>query len=388
MFLRLISLFFWLLIRKRRFFKYDNATCHFIAPRRYTIKSLENYTKDLYKYKISSDKIDFIFWIEGSSDHVISGVKVKGYGENYTNLKKYLATQDPKKTIVSCTDDVYVILVVLLFKLLWGTKILYYNLSLLRANEIMIARNKRNLKYKLSSLIIRIVYKFADVITFTRIMSHEILYQSGEEAFLKFVTADHTIRGNINDLLERKNKIRKNSINPKSVALFTRFENMKRSEDAIEAYIKSVPYAENVPLFIYGGGSELESAKIKYKSNELLIFKDNIPQTKIIDKMMRSLFILAPHSGGVSIEAGIAERAVIAYGCNAMPEYIVDNFTGLLVDLNNATHFVECIDLLYKDQELRCSLGLNGLKFNMQRFSKTNMQRSYKQLTDKLEKIL
>ena len=41
--------------------------------------------------------------------------------------------------------------------------------------------------------------------------SERTVVEESEEAFLKFVTADHTIRGNINDLLERKNKIRKNN---------------------------------------------------------------------------------------------------------------------------------------------------------------------------------
>lgn len=219
-------------------------------------------------------------------------------------------------------------------------------------------------------------------------MSHEVLYQSGEDAFLKFVSADHTIRGSIEDLIERKVSLNKSEMkSSESVALFTRFENMKRSEDAIEAYIKSLPYSDNIPLYIYGGGSELELARLKYQNDQLLLFKGNIPQTDIISKMMESLFILAPHSGGVSIEAGIAERAVISYGCNAMPEYIIDNFTGLLVDLNDDHYFKECIDLLYKDKKLRNSLGLNGLQFNMQRFSKKNMRRSYKKLSDKLEKI-
>jgi glycosyltransferase involved in cell wall biosynthesis len=385
----LIPLCIWLLKSKWGTQRNSKPTCHFIASRNYTIKSLENYTKDLDKYRIISDKIDFIFWITGDLDFEISGVRVKGKGKHLKNLKNFLVTQDPKKTILSCTDDFYNISVILLFKLFWGTKIIYYNLSLRRANEIMISPKNRSFKYKVASLITRTLYKFADIITFTRIMSHEVLYQSGETAFLKFVTADHTVRGTIQDLLDQKASFNNDAKGAKrSVALFTRFENMKRSEDAIDAYVNSIPYADKIPLLIYGGGSELDAAKSKYKNNDLLVFKGHIPQAEIVNRMMESLFILAPHSGGVSIEGGISERAVISYGCNAMPEYIIDNFTGILVDLNDTKFFTESINLLYSDQNLRTTLGLNGFQFNSQRFSKRALELSYAKLSDRLEKII
>ena len=53
-------------------------------------------------------RLILFFWIEGDLDYEISGVKVKGYGKKLKNFKEFLITQDPKKTILSCTDDVYI----------------------------------------------------------------------------------------------------------------------------------------------------------------------------------------------------------------------------------------------------------------------------------------
>ena len=125
MFGNLILLCIWLLKSKWGVQRNSKPTCHFIAPRGYTIKSLENYTKDLAKYRIISDKIEFIFWIEGDLDYQISGMTIKGRGQGLKKLKEFLLTQNPKKSILSCTDDIYIILVALLFKLLWGTKFGY-----------------------------------------------------------------------------------------------------------------------------------------------------------------------------------------------------------------------------------------------------------------------
>ena len=370
--------------------KHSYYSCHFISGRGCDIDVVKNYKKDLHKYKISSSRIKFFFWIDGDEDHLIEGIDVKGKGKNYNNLLSTLGKLSPNNTFLSCTDDRIINLFLILLKLIFSFRLLYYNISLTEANEAMIPNFKWSFKAQLAKKITHFLYRYSDITTFTRIMSHEVLYRGGKKAFKKYISTDHSIRSGIEDLVE----VRKSAnINTKVIAknkyigLVTRFENMKRSEDGIEAFLKTKAFSSGAILNIYGGGSLLQAAKRKFV-NKQINFCGEVSQADIIKTLSSCSFIIAPHSGGVSIEAGVAEKAIIVYGCNAMPEYVIDKYTGFLIDLGDIDDFSAHIDKLYFNKQLRKRLASNASRYISERFSRENIELSHRRLAKALENFL
>jgi len=373
---------------KKIFKRHENAECHFLAPKGYTLDRLTDYRKDIGKYKVISDKITFIFWVDGICDTTVDEIVVRGYGKRYETFINHLSNNAAKRHIISCTDDIRVNLFILFLKYTFRLRILYYNLSLPTANKIMIRTDKRTIKYEISKYITYWMYRASSIITFTRIMGHEILYQTGEKNFKKFVSCDHTIRDGIADLINYRTAKHKEKTSPSHISLFTRFEKMKRSEDGIQAYLKSNAFGDGIELHVYGGGTEFADVKSRYQKIHQIKFHGQVKQSEVMEALLNSLFIIAPHSGGVSLEAAAAQRAVISYGCNAMPEYIVDNVTGVLIDLDDQFSFVEGINLLYLNQEYREAMGLRAYQILLERYSGENMQRSHSRLARKIEELL
>jgi L-malate glycosyltransferase len=127
----------------------------------------------------------------------------------------------------------------------------------------------------------------------------------------------------------------------------------------------------NVILAIVGGGPEAK--KLKDLSEELditdkVIFTGAIPFSEIVDYHNSiDIFVALSRSEsfGVSvIEASACEKPVVVSNVGGLPEVVIDNITGIVVNEPVINEAYKAMELLCYDKDLRNKMGKQG-KYNV-----------------------
>jgi glycosyltransferase involved in cell wall biosynthesis len=84
--------------------------------------------------------------------------------------------------------------------------------------------------------------------------------------------------------------------------------------------------------------------------------------------------------GYVLIEAMACGKPVVASRCGAIPEIVIDNETGFLVEPGNINELTEKISLLISDNKLRETMGYKG-RIRVERYF------SYEAVIPKIKKL-
>ncbi|QWE00787.1 glycosyltransferase family 4 protein [Polynucleobacter sp. JS-Mosq-20-D10] len=287
-------------------------------------------------------------------------------------------------TCIGLNGDMYSSILGLYLNIFFQVPIIFFVIASPVSNYIMTPKSLRNKKDILGNYIYKFLWRKAKILCGSRIMHYEVMYTIGEEALNKYISTDHIVRAELPKLIPPNIN---NSINSKIILLITRFEKMKRSEDAIDAFLISKASKNGFELHVLGDGNYLPLAVYKYKLFNNIIFKGRVSNSLILKNIESAYIVVAPHSGGVSIEAGIVGRPIIAYGTNAMPEYIVDGFSGFLIDSFRIEDIKDKIDLLVRDKELYLEMCLNSQKFIYSKYSEDRMKESKSKLINAIIKL-
>lgn len=137
----------------------------------------------------------------------------------------------------------------------------------------------------------------------------------------------------------------------------------------IKAATKWLKKHPSVQIILCGRGDRIANAVKKYAVEngisgqiKLAGFRSREDLFKILKE---SKLVLAPTVwpepfGRVPLEAGIAQRAIVAFGVGGLNESIVDGKTGLLVKPGDYKRFLECIDELLANPATRLHMEKNA----------------------------
>ncbi|CAN5686510.1 glycosyltransferase [soil metagenome] len=159
--------------------------------------------------------------------------------------------------------------------------------------------------------------------------------------------------------------------------------------------ILTSPAGYNVRFFIVGDGElkekvqrDLDRRTIKwcntenYFSEAQVIFTSWLSSVNSILKGLDIVMLTSRNEGTPLslIEAQFCGKPVIATDAGGVSDTFVDNETGFLIEQNNTTAFVDKLELLINDQQLRENMGMKAAAFAAQRFSKSIEVEQLKQL--------
>lgn len=234
-----------------------------------------------------------------------------------------------------------------------------------------------------------LMLKYSDIVNSIRIYQYE--YFMVTKKMDRFITSEIIVGGrtqeylNIinknNDVYEIEDIIQKYQ---NKIVLVSRLEACKRASDGIEAFLK-VKNELNLKscLVIIGSGNEFEKYKTTYKDDDIY-FMGAFDHEKTLNSLKYFNFGIMLHGGSSIIEAALAKLPVIAYGFQAMPEYVVDKYSGILIDLNDTIDLEESIIELSNNHDLCRKYGQNAYDVVITRYSEENIRKSI----NKMDRIM
>lgn len=92
--------------------------------------------------------------------------------------------------------------------------------------------------------------------------------------------------------------------------------------------------------------------------------------------------------GLVLLEYMVADKPIIAFDVDAIPEIIIDGYNGLLVKANDLPAFAQAISILYDDKELRHKLVINGRDWVRKSFDVTRVAKEHERVFVRLHEDL
>jgi glycosyltransferase involved in cell wall biosynthesis len=162
-----------------------------------------------------------------------------------------------------------------------------------------------------------------------------------------------------------------------------RIEEYKGIDILIDAYeiLKNKGY--KIDLIIAGKGFLKEELKEKIKTLGIELKNYWLKNEEIEELLNKADILVAPYKkatqSGIAIFSLLYQIPIVATSVGAFPEYIDDNFNGLLVPPNDFQSLAEKIEILHKDRNFLKQLSLNA-KEKAKEFE-------YKHLVKKLIKI-
>ncbi len=145
------------------------------------------------------------------------------------------------------------------------------------------------------------------------------------------------------------------------VGSFSELHKVKGLDILIEAFGKFKKNKDAI-LVLIGSGEELENLKnlsIKLDIQESVIFLGYLDNARSYLNAV-DIFMMPSRSEGLPyaiLEAGMAEKPVIASGVGGIPEIIVNNQNGILVPKEDPESLKRALEKLYEDPKLRLKLG-------------------------------
>lgn len=144
----------------------------------------------------------------------------------------------------------------------------------------------------------------------------------------------------------------------------------------IEAFGRVHSRHKNTELLIVGSGSkhkEMQELSRKLNLEGNVIFAGKVPNEEVplyLNKMDIFVMPSIKESFGVAaLEAQACEVPVIASNVGGIPEVVVDNHTGFLVEPSDIDILSEKIEKLVLGQDLREAMGRNGRVFVEEKYS-------------------
>lgn len=152
-----------------------------------------------------------------------------------------------------------------------------------------------------------------------------------------------------------------------------RLTKQKRQKDLIEIAKLLDKRKIDFTLFIAGEGEERQNLEEEIKRNNLQDKVILLGFVEDVSTFMNSIDIFLLTSewegfGFVIVEAMMKSKPVVAYDITSNPEIIDNNVTGYLIDFANIALFVDKIEILANNPELRKQIGLEGLKRVKEKF--------------------
>lgn len=151
-----------------------------------------------------------------------------------------------------------------------------------------------------------------------------------------------------------------------------RLEKHKRVDQLIKLSSKL-----NFPISIVGYGLEEENLKkLAVKINAPVKFLGRVSRKELVKNYQNCSFFVSASKwegfGLIFIEAGACAKPSIGYNVGSIPEVIINNKTGFVVD--NFKEFINSAKLLKENKRLRIKMGKNARifskKFNWNRVAK------------------
>ena len=379
-------------LRKEKPKKSKSNFLLFLAPTGFKIdRLLKRPTQVFATNSTRNGKTQFCFF-EKEFRKTLYHVDVKGYSKTYKSKKRFIDDVfeiNPK--CMGFTSDLYIFILLKIISFKLKNKIKFdwiaaeyqnYEMSKDVLIESWYQRFKRNFKYET-------LLKYSDIVNSIRIYEYE--YFMATKKMEGFVTTEILVGGRSAEYLNiiEKNfevkeikEITKRYEN--SILMVSRLELCKKANDCISSFLKVMNQLnKNSCLVIIGDGDEFEKYKNKYK-DENLYFMGAFNHEKTLNSLKYFNFGIMLHGGSSIIEAALAKLSVIAYGFQAMPEYVVDKYTGVLIDLNDTVDLEESIIELSNNHELCKKYGENAYNVITTRYSDENIQKSI----NKIDRIM
>jgi glycosyltransferase involved in cell wall biosynthesis len=153
---------------------------------------------------------------------------------------------------------------------------------------------------------------------------------------------------------------------------------------AVEAMGKLSRTGKNVHLVIAGDGpqrQQLERLASNLGVRAHITFLGSLPHEEVRALMRRSLFVVVPSYweafGMTALEAMADGKAVIASRSGGLPEIVLNECTGLLVDVGHPQAMAEAMDLLLEDPAKAVEMGARGATRAITMFSWADMVDTY-----------
>ncbi|MEO1893434.1 MAG: glycosyltransferase [Alcanivorax sp.] len=141
------------------------------------------------------------------------------------------------------------------------------------------------------------------------------------------------------------------------------------------AHLKHKMGARNIKLLIVGGGDDVYLKKLARSLDVIddTDFVGPIPHSRVpeyLSKLDIYLALSRSESFGVSVlEASACEIPVVATRVGGLPEVILENETGFLVESEDHVAAADKVMVLALDPEMRRAMGINGRRFVLGKFS-------------------
>ncbi|MDO5812882.1 MAG: glycosyltransferase family 4 protein [Bacillota bacterium] len=188
---------------------------------------------------------------------------------------------------------------------------------------------------------------------------------------------------------ESKNNRNTYDENSKSIISVGRLEKVKGYDRLIE--VAKIVLKENPDWVwnIYGSGSQKEKLEKLIIENELdknVFLKGNV--SNILDLYSEHAFlVLTSYYEGlplVLLEAQTHNLPIVSFDCHTGPsEIITDSVNGFLIDNGNIKEMANKINLLIKDETLRCEFS-NNATINIYKFEKKQIIEKWFNLIEKV----
>lgn len=153
--------------------------------------------------------------------------------------------------------------------------------------------------------------------------------------------------------------------------------------DAVPMVIKKIP---NVKFYIVGEGPQRENLNSQIKRLKLEKSVVITGHREDIPEILSQLdIVIHPSYANEGIPQAVLQafamkKAVIATNIDCINEIVINQKTGILIEPKNADQIAESIIILFKNKNLRLTLGENGRKLVEEGYS-------YDKMLDKLENV-
>ena len=149
----------------------------------------------------------------------------------------------------------------------------------------------------------------------------------------------------------------------KYVVFVGRLEKIK----GIYTLLEAMQACLDIPLKIVGDGTQEEELKALKKNHQLsnVTFLGKKNKQETLQIINGAEFLICPSEcyevlGFTVVEAMALGKAVIGASIGAIPEMVINNYTGLLFEPGNITQLVDAIQLLYNNKQLIAEMGINA----------------------------
>ena len=166
------------------------------------------------------------------------------------------------------------------------------------------------------------------------------------------------------------------------------FEKRKGHEFLLRSFVEVIAKIPSAKLLMSGFGLPYEKEYVESLVKELNLSNNVVIsdfQSDIDTLIRRASFLVLPSQsyesfGYVLVEAMLRKKPTIGTNIGGIPEVIVNNSTGYIVQTNHISLMAERIITLLTNKELSIKFGENGYRVFINKFTAKKMSSSYYKL--------